>query len=423
MTDSTGEDDASKAAVLESATATSSASVVQRLNVASYVFVGVLALLIVARLARAPADALGVVELLVVIALAVTLAAEFVLAQRVARRESARDAGMTRILQGMSRSASSDAIVQTIVDELRAAADADHILVARLRPVDRVVEATMVSSRARAPASRTVLPQSVLDPEKLPSQARRSALDGARDPRPEQLVADEIARRLSDAYGLAHTTALPLVANGEILGALVLSRRQPRAWTRADRRLLWWAASEMSAALARAFAFEQAENQANIDALTGLPNRRYLEELLSTVGPRRRAIDRLGALMIDLDHFKALNDRYGHATGDRVLRAVGERISNAVRADDTPARYGGEEFAVILRRATPEQAFDVAERIRSDIESIAPRDLGISEKITVSIGVAVGDVRAGEVPILLAAADDALYAAKRQGRNRVVLAA
>ena len=127
--------------------------------------------------------------------------------------------------------------------------------------------------------------------------------------------------------------------------------------------------------------------------------------------------------MIDLDHFKALNDRYGHATGDRVLRAVGERISNAVRADDTPARYGGEEFAVILRRATPEQAFDVAERIRTDIESIAPRDLGISEKITVSIGVAVGDVRAGEVPILLAAADDALYAAKRQGRNRVVLAA
>ena len=216
---------------------------------------------------------------------------------------------------------------------------------------------------------------------------------------------------------------MPLVADDQIIGALILSRRQRRDWSSADRRLLSWASSELSAALARAFAFEQAENQANIDALTGLPNRRYLEELLANVGPRRRAIDQLGALMIDLDHFKALNDRYGHATGDRVLRAVGERISNAVRAEDTPARYGGEEFAVVLRRANADQAVEIAERIRTHIAQIPPAEMGVMERITVSVGVAVAEVRAGEIPALLASADEALYSAKRQGRNRVVLAA
>ncbi|HEY5520672.1 MAG TPA: GGDEF domain-containing protein [Candidatus Limnocylindrales bacterium] len=167
---------------------------------------------------------------------------------------------------------------------------------------------------------------------------------------------------------------------------------------------------------------EEAENQANIDALTGLPNRRYLDELLANVGPRRRALDQLGALMIDLDYFKLLNDRYGHATGDRVLRAVGERISSAVRAEDTPARYGGEEFAVVLRRTTAEQAVEIAERIRTHIADIPPSEMGTAERITVSIGAAVAEVRASELPILLGAADGALYEAKREGRNRVVLA-
>jgi diguanylate cyclase (GGDEF)-like protein len=126
--------------------------------------------------------------------------------------------------------------------------------------------------------------------------------------------------------------------------------------------------------------------------------------------------------MIDLDHFKSLNDRFGHATGDRVLRAVAERISNAVRADDTPTRYGGEEFAVLLRRAEPQQALEVAERVRQEIETITPAELGITERVTVSVGVAVADARVSDPTSILAAADAALYRAKREGRNRVVLA-
>jgi diguanylate cyclase (GGDEF)-like protein len=237
-----------------------------------------------------------------------------------------------------------------------------------------------------------------------------------------QTVAANIATLLAETYALPFTLAAPLVTGSQIVGALVLSRRQQRVWTAADRRLLAFSADELSAALARAFAFEEVEIRANIDALTGLPNRRYLQEVLATVGPRRRAGDRLGALMIDLDHFKRLNDRYGHPAGDRVLRAVGERISTAIRADDTPARYGGEEFVVLLRRADPQQAVDVAERIRAQIAEMTPQQLGIGEPLTVSIGVAVADSHVADPGALLHAADEALYRAKREGRNRVVLA-
>lgn len=397
-------------------------TLLRRVRRTMYAILALLGALLVVSLVRNPVDPLVVLERGCVIAVGIGIWTQIELSRRLAARRTARDAGLTRMLQGMSRSVSSEAIVQTIVDELRSAADADHILVARLRPVEHVVEATLVSSRARVPPSRTVFAAGILDPSRLP-QLRRQTVPGHDTQNHDgQLVADEIAQRLGESYALRNTLAMPLVADGQIIGALILSRRQRRDWTIADRRLLSWASSELSAALARAFAFERAENQANLDVLTGLPNRRYLEELLSSVGPRRRDVDRLGALMIDLDNFKKLNDRYGHATGDRVLRAVGERISIAVRAEDTPARYGGEEFAVVLRRATADQAVEIAERIRRQINEIPPVDIGVAEPITVSVGVAVGEVRAGEVPVLLAAADEALYTAKRQGRNRVVVA-
>jgi diguanylate cyclase (GGDEF)-like protein len=404
-------------------------NLLQRLRYLIYGSFAVLVLSVLVVLLRSPTDLLALLQALALLALGGALIARYMLSRRLTDRQIEREAGQTRILQGMSRSASSDAIVETIVDELRRAADADHIVVARLRPVERVVETTLVSSRALVPPARSILPAGVLDPPgstgaKSRSRRRPQVL-GGRDAfggDEAQRVAESLAARLGETYALSHTLSAPLVTKGRVVGAVILSRRQRREWTLADRRLLAFSAEELSAALGRAFAFEDAEIKANIDALTGLPNRRYLEELLATVGPRRRSGDRLGALMIDLDHFKNLNDRYGHAAGDRVLHAVGERISSAVRADDTPARYGGEEFAVLLRRADPKQAVEVAERIREQIGSMSSDELGVNERVTVSIGVAVADSHVTDPTSLLAAADAALYRAKREGRNRVIQA-
>ena len=379
----------------------------------------VLAAAVLVLLTRSPTDPVVLLALVATLSLGGGLLVTLLVARRMGERRDTREAGQTRMLQGMSRSRSPEAIVEAIIDELRRTADADHIVVARLRPVHRVVETTLVSSRAMVPPSRSILPAGVLDPWRREDRTRKV---GRSEPRTPQAVADDLARQLGETYALSNTLAAPLIADDQIVGALILSRRQEREWSDADRRLLAFSSEELSAALARAFAFEEAEIKANIDALTGLPNRGYLEELLSTIGPRRRAGDRLGALMIDLDHFKQLNDRYGHATGDRVLRAVAERIFDAVRADDTPARYGGEEFAVVLRRATPDQAVEVAERVRNHIAAIPVDEMGIREPVTVSIGVAVAEADESDASAVLAAADAALYRAKREGRNRVVLA-
>jgi len=372
---------------------------------------------------RTPEDGLAVIQGLAVATLVAALLLQRAVGNRLSAGRDVREAGLTRMLQGMSRSISSEAIVVAIVDELRRAADADHVIVSRLRPVDRIVETTLVSTRAMVPPSRSILPAHVLDPSRVAETRRsRAAVAARRGQKPEQIVADELARRVAETYGLSRTLAAPLVADGRIVGALILSRQADSEWADEDRRLLAWSAHELSAALARAYAFEEAQNQANLDALTGLPNRRYLEELLAEVGPHRRAGDRLGALMIDIDHFKRLNDRHGHATGDRVLRAVGQVISGAVRLDDTPARYGGEEFAVVLRRANAQQALEVAERIRQSISAIPVEEMGTRHPITVSVGVAVADTAETEISTLLNSADTALYRAKNEGRNRVVLA-
>ena len=126
--------------------------------------------------------------------------------------------------------------------------------------------------------------------------------------------------------------------------------------------------------------------------------------------------------MVDIDKFKVLNDTYGHATGDEVLRAVGGAIVAAVREDDVPARFGGEEFVVLLRNPRPEVALEVGERVRAAVGGAGPRAGSACRAVSVSVGVAVA--RHADQPIdeLIAQADRALYRAKRAGRDRVVAA-
>lgn len=340
-----------------------------------------------------------------------------------ARNRLEREASVRRMVTGLSRSVSAEAVVETVISDLRRATDADHVVVARVRE-DDTVEVTLVAAQADAPPSRTILRPEIGGPPGTLDAASDVLGEGAVTEAADEAVAaaEEIARRVRFEYGLPHTLAIPLVAERRFLGALLLARRGNEAWSDGDRRLLAWAADEVATAFARTYALEAAERGAKIDVLTRLPNRRYFDEALEIERPRRRANDSIGILMIDIDHFKLINDRFGHGTGDQVLRGVANAITSAVRDEDTPARYGGEEFAVLLRRTDAKQAVEVGERIRRAVVKLHPASLGISEPVTVSVGVAVGGPDGVPVTRLVERADQALYRAKRQGRDRVVAA-
>ncbi|HET9934005.1 MAG TPA: diguanylate cyclase, partial [Polyangiaceae bacterium] len=158
-----------------------------------------------------------------------------------------------------------------------------------------------------------------------------------------------------------------------------------------------------------------------IDALTGLLNRRALE---SGVSERCNSRERFGVLFMDLDHFKTINDRFGHEVGDRVLIAVAHVLKSGLRPGDVVARYGGEEFVALIAGAGPESARLVGERLRMNVEEMPAVPRGPAN-VTISVGAGVYDPqRAEEAPVeLLRRADVALYDAKRAGRNRVVVAA
>jgi diguanylate cyclase (GGDEF)-like protein len=406
--------------------------------------------------------------------------------QAVSSLEAGRRAeaeSFARIMSGLSRSISPDAILAAIVDELARATEADHIVVVRRRPDARVLDATLISARAGVANSTTLLPIADLeDPvfethvvEREPvsvavmadaprpvavsagvaagaelGQARVDALIGrggrARPERSDptsalgpdepdamrsrhglpaspgpdgQLVADRIAARVRRVYGLRRTLAAPLTSDDGVVGAIVLSHRTGDGWSATTRRLLTGAAEEASAALSRAYSHRDAEARASTDALTGLPNRRYFDEFCGLLARRRRADDALGVLMVDIDKFKDLNDTYGHATGDEVLRSVAGAIVGAVREDDVPARFGGEEFVVLLRNPGPDVAFEVGERVRAAVSALDLSGHGVPG-VSVSVGVAVSEHADQPVDDLVGLADQALYRAKRAGRNRVI---
>jgi diguanylate cyclase (GGDEF)-like protein len=156
------------------------------------------------------------------------------------------------------------------------------------------------------------------------------------------------------------------------------------------------------------------------DGLTGLLNRRAMHELLDRhAGQRRRAADRFSVLMIDVDHFKAVNDRHGHATGDRALAHIARLMTQLLRGEDRLGRLGGEEFAVLLPASDLTRALAEAERLRLGVAAAPLLDDALSLALTVSIGVAEWAGPSEDPLRLLARADAALYRAKRDGRNRV----
>jgi diguanylate cyclase (GGDEF)-like protein len=167
---------------------------------------------------------------------------------------------------------------------------------------------------------------------------------------------------------------------------------------------------------------EEQASEARVDSLTGLANRRALEEILAAeISRAQRFAHQLAVVLLDLDRFKEINDSFGHAAGDVMLRAVSRLLTSLARQGDTVARWGGEEFVVVMPEATLDVARSVAERLRRKVASgpVTITGGGGDVTVTVSIGVAVTGDGVSMMDDLLRAADAAMYFAKRNGRNRV----
>jgi diguanylate cyclase (GGDEF)-like protein len=309
-----------------------------------------------------------------------------------------------------------------------------------------------MDSLTRAEELRDVLPAYL--PKLLPDSSgavylyrhsrdflQRVATWGGAEHQPELVSPDECwglrfghahATRVGDGMHCAHLgepppgrtdLCVPLISQGEVLGLLVTSiPAGPLA------ALDLAAASTISEQLALGTSNinlrEVLRRQSTVDELTGLYNRRYLSETLRRElfrAERKRAA--LAIVMIDLDHFKRMNDTYGHDAGDAVLRAVGQCLRDGVRRSDIPCRYGGEELVLILPECDAAAALRCAEGLRSAIAALELRNGDTPlPQVTASFGIAMWPANGEDGGALLQAADGALYAAKNGGRNRVCMA-
>jgi diguanylate cyclase (GGDEF)-like protein len=212
---------------------------------------------------------------------------------------------------------------------------------------------------------------------------------------------------------------LPLLFEESLLGILWI-------WspflTEADLSVMSTYAQQVASALKRARLFQEIQSLALTDPLTGLQNRRSLFDLGRIEFARSRRMDRpFCCLMLDLDHFKKINDNYGHPIGDRVVQEFAQCCQRSVRHVDLIGRYGGEEVVIFLPETDSNTALQVAERVRESVEKLSIKISDQELHITVSIGVSRRDENTLELETLIARADQAMYVAKYKGRNRVAI--
>ena len=223
-----------------------------------------------------------------------------------------------------------------------------------------------------------------------------------------------LTQAMPDASNVA---VIPLVAEGECVAVLVceFGHSNKRRVTRPMIDLLSNVAGRVALSLSNTFLLAEVQRLASVDGLTGLPNRRTFNQAIEReVARSQRSGQPVSLVMLDIDHFKAVNDTYGHQMGDTVLAESASGVMEACRGEDLPARYGGEEIAIIMPNCSADQALAAAERIRASLG-----DANIALKGThASAGVATFPNNADDVVGLLAAADEALYASKETGRNR-----
>jgi len=213
----------------------------------------------------------------------------------------------------------------------------------------------------------------------------------------------------------------PISIGERVLGVISFADRASGApFDRSSLDLFLAIAPQIAIAIDRATLKAKAgelEHRSVTDVLTGLLNRRYIDErLMEEVKRSNRHGFPMSFMMIDVDHFKSYNDQFGHLAGDEALKLVGNIIRETLRGADVLARWGGEEFSILLPQTTGDEAAAIAERIRTNISEAKFHH----RRVTISIGIASCSAELCSMPTIVSAADKALYAAKGRGRNRVV---
>jgi len=248
----------------------------------------------------------------------------------------------------------------------------------------------------------------------------------------ETLLVNQLTPETEQRYGVMqfgtskdiHSfIAVPMRLGKDTFGMLSAQSYHTNMYKEEDKYLLEMLAAHAAIAFDNARLFQEVQRLAITDDLTGLHNRRHFFELADREFNRAKRYGHpLSAVMVDLDYFKLVNDSYGHATGDQVLRIIAHRCHDNIRETDILGRYGGEEFSIILPETTAEQAYEIAERLRVRIaEQPINIDKNTSLTITISLGICEKSSDINSLSNLLNHADAALYSAKQSGRNKVMI--
>jgi len=229
--------------------------------------------------------------------------------------------------------------------------------------------------------------------------------------------------RAESLRGMQSLLILPLLVREDPVGTLALAAKRPEAFSAQARQTLQVMANQMAVALANAESVRRLENLATTDGLTGCLNKRaFLDELEKRLKVAERFGKKLSLIVTDIDHFKSVNDTYGHAVGDVVIRGLGEILRSLARETDAVGRFGGEEFCILCEETDARGALQLAERVREQLRDRQfDSELG-KLKVTCSLGVAQFPEDAKNDKQLFELADKALYVAKQTGRNRVCTA-
>jgi diguanylate cyclase (GGDEF)-like protein len=225
-----------------------------------------------------------------------------------------------------------------------------------------------------------------------------------------------VSSKMMDATGSRSLIAAPIMAGTDVVGVIMVAHKNPNYFSYSNYKLLSVLSTHIGLAISNASLHAEVRRMVITDNLTGLHVRHYLNEQIQS----KMRKDPCGSLiLVDIDNFKKVNDTYGHQIGDSILIAVSDAIRSCIRDTDIAARWGGEELAVYLPHIRAEQAYRIAERIRSKVE----RDT--SPPVTVSCGLSEWTFEDDKISVesLFYRADMALYEAKNSGRNRIFVGA